>query len=157
MARVLLLTLMLASLQATPAFAECSPRELLCADEVSIAPADARAFLESELGQALPPDLAVVSFLEGGFQDLFIEVEFAGSPKSIATMLQLLQIDPNAMIKDDPAAFGLSSDPIWTLTADTPIISAEGLLGSFATVRAALPVTQGDDGQHRLFLLAFKI
>jgi hypothetical protein len=140
-----------------PAFAECSPREVLCAEEVVVDPTDARTFLESELGQSLPKDIVIVSFLEGGFQDLFIEVEFAGSPKAIGLLLQLLQVDPDLMMTDDSATYGLSSDPAWSLTADTPITTGEGILGSFVSARVAVPIEAGTDGLQRLFLVAFKM
>jgi hypothetical protein len=150
------MSVVLCTFLATPALADCSPREVLCAEVTVIDPVTAATFLQNELGMPLPKGLTIVSSIEGGFQDLFIEMELSGPPDVINAFLRQLSIDPSRMDKGTAEGFGIAAEPHWSLTADTPIATAEGILGSFAVARVGLPLQTDPDGTQRLFLLAFR-
>ncbi len=117
---------------------------------------DGRAYLETELTAPLPDDVAVVAFLEGGFQDVFIEAELVGRQSAIDQILQMMAIDPAGMKSVSAEGFGVSSDPVWSLTPGMALKGSDGKLGHFAFARAAQSVEADVDGRVRLFIFAYE-
>jgi hypothetical protein len=142
----------LAFMCAGPVQAGC----LIFCDAGLISPTDARAALEAELGAALPAGVNVVSMLEGGFQDAFIEVELTGTVEGGNALLAMMRIDPAQLPPMTGEGFGATATPAWSLRNEAALRGAEGWLGHFAVARAAVSTAPDADGLMRIFIFAFE-
>jgi hypothetical protein len=72
-----------------PAFAK-DRCVFLCGTETDATPASARDLLTVDLGGPLPSDMQVVGYVEGGFQDRFLQVRLHGTRAGAEALLGLL-------------------------------------------------------------------
>jgi hypothetical protein len=131
---------------AASAFAECSPRELLCAEEQQTTGTEAAAKLTFYLGGPVPDGVEATNLLEGGFQDSFIVARLESNDPGIARFMKLLALtEPDFFAKNDYETAGdilgaAAAQPDWwdwATTTDLRVAQTETERLSFLSVGIA--------------------
>jgi hypothetical protein len=137
---------------AAPASALC----LLGCDTDLSDPIAARAALESQLGQPLPPSVTVKHIRQGGFQDKFLQVRLSTDQEGMMALLPLLGLPADPTDPVDPAQLG-PDDAGWFRPQDhIALFGGSGHLPDYAETIVGIAHFPGTYDQVTIYIFAFQ-
>jgi hypothetical protein len=111
-------------------------------------------WMTAELGQPLPPGVAFTGVLQGGFQDVFVQIRLAVPRGALDPMLAALGTSSAALIDDPPLGRSIVNADWWGLEGRRFVRGGAARFGHFPY--AAVFIAPEPDGSHSLWLIAFQ-
>lgn len=111
-------------------------------------------WMAAELGQPLPEGVAFTGVLQGGFQDVFVQIRLSVPRGALDGMLALLGTSEDRLIKDPDLNRSIVDADWWGLEGRRFVRGGPASFGQFPY--AAVFIAPETDGSHSLWLIAFE-
>jgi hypothetical protein len=119
-------------------------------------PLAARAALESQLGQPLPPSVTVTHIRQGGFQDKFLQMRLITDQDGMMAFLPLLGLPVDPTDPVDPAQLG-PDDAEWFRPQDhIALFGGSGHLAGYAETIVGVAHFPGTYDQVTIYIFAYQ-
>jgi hypothetical protein len=136
----------------TPAAARC----LLFCWNGELAPAEAVAVFERDLGAALPPGVTVLGMIDGGFQDRFVQIKLGADKVSTAALLVLLHADTKRPLAQGWHQTTITQARWWDIDTHADIMLYDARLGRFAYAVVGQIPDPADPRRRLIYVIAFE-